>query len=111
MTQFTPTAHAVLAGAFPRPNAVVNFDMHRSVPSPQAQSAFDELVGAGVLERTEADTGAVSYALTEAGQAMDRTAPGKDFREKINFLRQHGKFSLSAPNPDYRAEAEDALAM
>lgn len=111
MTQFTPTAHAVLAVVFRNPNTKLNFEMKRSVPNAQAQSALDELTAAGVLDRVDADTGAVSYALTEAGKAMDRTAPGADFNEKTNFLRQHGKFSLTAPNPDYRAEAEDALAM
>lgn len=103
MTQFSPEAHALLSGSFMGQGNRITYGMRENVPSEKAAAALQELTDAGVLVRVVAPTGAVSYGLSQYGKDMDRSPPGDNFEEKMRFIKEHGRFSLSVPNPDLQS--------
>ena len=103
--RLSDTAKALLGALWINPKFTLRYAMVESVPSQKAESALTELVSAGVLSRKTEVGGAVVYAMTKAGAALDRKPKGG-----MAFIKKHGSFPLSQPKPstptDVTASAE-----
>ncbi len=90
-------AHALLASLWMNPKFTLRFGMVESVPSDEAQAALDQLCEAGVLQAKSEPSGAVVYSLTSYGKQWDRRPPGETDEDRMDFVREHGRFPMVKP--------------
>ena len=101
--RLSDAAKALLGALWINPRFTLRYAMVESVPSREADAALSEMVNAGILSRTTERGGAVVYAMTEVGAALDRRPKGG-----MEFIRKHGSFPLSQPKPTPSAESASA---
>jgi hypothetical protein len=94
--KLSDAAAAFLWCVFQSPKATLRYANIENKPSPQARAALGELCKAGILSRVN-DGRAEVYALTEAGQAMERRPRGGKA-----FIEKHGWFPLAVPRKEVR---------
>ena len=95
MDELPNPARALFASLWMNPRFTLRYGMVENIPSPAAEDALSHLVGAGLIEREDEDSGARVYMLTDLGAAADRRPPGANTADKIAFIEEHGRFPLA----------------
>lgn len=90
MTNLSNEARALLGCLWGNMRFTLRYAMVEQVPSDQAEAALGELVAAGILSRTADTDGSITFALTPAGETVDR-------KVSMSFLKLHGRFPMAQP--------------